>query len=890
MKRTLHTLAILCLAGACKQEQGMKTLYQSEAYTVTTNGVTQGKYEAVAVSAHELSSTYQSPANATFSRHLEFKFSLNGKDNELPFGVNHHEILRPENGQVSLPVRTFGQADAEIPATPENDFLEANTKVTIRVDLSPVLEAFADQGYYEGPDGSQLAKEDFKGLFVAGNLEPLSWDFENLPGYAGAELTDPDQDGIYEVTMTLNVYDESHTTASQWTLQEDVSKYPSYQSGMPLLEAMYNLSLEEMLADVRPDGTFRAGEKWDGVWTRDISYSILLSLALVEPEITMASLRAKTDHGRVIQDTGTGGAWPISSDRMTWALAAWEVYLSTGNDEWLREAYDLLANSANHDLKTVFDEATGLFRGESSFLDWRKQSYPRWMGPIDIYNSLNLGTNAVHYQTYRILGSMARLLGEDDAQWDSVAVGIKEGINTHLWMEDRGYYGQYLYGREYLSLSERSESLGEALCVLFGIAEGDRAQQVMANTPVLTYGVPCIYPQIPGITSYHNNGIWPFVQAYYTWAAAETGNAEAVSHGMGGIFRAAALFLTNKENMVADTGDFEGTEINSSAQLWSVAGNLAMVYRILFGIRMDEQGLTFKPFVPEAYAGTHELKGIKYRGTTIHVTLKGWGNKVASVTGLEGDALTVPANHQGELHVTITLANEIEGTPAMNLVENHFSLPTPDMSTDSEKLMGGGAAGQQWVLVANGADFTTWPTMMGDRYIENSLKVRDAKGYWSFMSEPDDNTNKVARTLEAEQFAGAKSLRSGATGFTGRGFVELTKQQNLVLNVPITISQAGWYALSFRYSNGSGPINTNNQCALRSLYLGDELLGVVVMPQLGFEEWSTWGYSNSIQRYFEPGSYTMQLRFEDHNQNMNFLTNRAYIDHLRVVPLPNVAP
>ena len=42
----------------------------------------------------------------------------------------------------------------------------------------------------------------------------------------------------------------------------------------------------------------------------------------------MISLRRKVDPlGRIVQDTGSGGAWPVSTDRMVWLLAAWEVYI-----------------------------------------------------------------------------------------------------------------------------------------------------------------------------------------------------------------------------------------------------------------------------------------------------------------------------------------------------------------------------------------------------------------------------------------------------------------------------------------------------------------------------------------------------------------------------------
>lgn len=889
MKSLALCVALVWICVGCGSSSNMDTLYHSEAFTITTDKVSQGNFEAVASAGNTMSSTYQSPANVTFPRHLEFKFSLNGKDNELPFGVNHHAVLRPVEGTITLPPVTFGRADGEVPEVPDDDFLEPNTSVVIQADLSPVMEAFDSQGYYEGADGSRLAKEDFKGVFVAGNLEPLSWDFENLPSRSYAELKDEDGDGIFTATLVFNVYNADDFTATTWTASKDVSKYPTYASGSPLLDALYTLSLEEMLSDIRSDGTFRAGAKWDGVWTRDISYSILLALAIIEPEITKNSLRAKTGNGRIIQDTGTGGAWPISSDRMTWALAAWEVYLTTGDQEWLAESYALLSASATQDLATIQDEQTGLMRGESSFLDWRKQSYPRWMGPIDIYNSLNLGTNAVHFQTYQVLAQMARVLGKDNQVWTRVAQQIKEGINTYLWSEEQGYYGQYLYGREFMLLSDKSESLGEALCVIFGIAEDDRAAKVVASTPVTTFGVPCIYPQIPDISPYHNNGIWPFVQAYYTWAAADVGNASAVEHGMAGIIRAAALFLTNKENMVAETGDFEGTEINSDAQLWSVAGQLSLVYRVLFGMRFSKQSLSVSPFVPASYGGIHSLKDVKYRDALLNLTIIGSGNSIVKVEGFEWSGegpLIIPANTEGTFDVTIHLSGKLPASGDIRLVENAFALPTPNPVADNEHLIGGDTTGEEWKLLANGAEIDTWPSMMSNLYNETSLRVQDRAGYWSFMSEPEDNAAAIGKLVEVENFGGVRVDKKGVQGYTGSGFVNLTKEQHTHITIPLTIEEEGYYRLDFRYSNGNGPINTHNACALRTLSLEGEQLGVVVLPQLGFEEWSTWGYSNGIRRAFHAGQYTLSLTFEDQNQNMNFETNQAYVDHMRVVRLP----
>ena len=385
----------------------------------------------------------------------------------------------------------------------------------------------------------------------------------------------------------------------EWQLATDVSNRPKYTSEQPIVDALFNLSLEEATKNIEKDSTFRTGAKWGGVWTRDISYSILLAFAYHQPDVAKISLMKKVKRDRIIQDTGSGGAWPVSSDRTTWALAAWEIYKTTGDKNWLTQAFNIIKNTVEDDYKTIYDAQTGMYSGESSFLDWREQTYPKWMSNMDIYVSQNLGTNVVHYQTHKILAEMATILGEPSQVYTERAEKIKKGINQYLWLSDKGYYAQYLYGRPHLTVSPRFEALGEALAIIFEVADNDKAVSILSKSPLTDFGATCIFPQIPGIPPYHNNAVWPFVQSYWNIAAAKSGNEKALNHGLAAIYRAAALFLTNYENFVAQTGDFMGTEINSDRMLWSMAGNLAMVHRVFMGMSFEADGIRFSPAVPK---------------------------------------------------------------------------------------------------------------------------------------------------------------------------------------------------------------------------------------------------------------------------------------------------
>src|SRR5664279_4482494 len=491
-------------------------VWQSKEFNIYKDSIVQQhQFTARVLSSTELVSNYQSPANAFVSPKISFKFSINGKDNEMPSGRDHHYNDLSSSGFAETPLIVFGKQNIDSSAVPDDAVLAANTKLRIRLDMRGVLAELKEKGYYTTFKGDKIYKEDLKAVYVAGNAAPLIWDFDNLVNHPLLQLKDEDGDGIYETTLTMNVAKEKPSTAPSWQLTKDISAFPQYQSDYPIANAIYKMSLEEMQKAIEPDSTFRTGKEWAGVWTRDISYSIILSMAYLQPKVAKNSLLKKVNKkGRIIQDTGTGGAWPVSTDRMIWAVAAFELYKVTGDRDWLKQAYEIIRNSVDDDFSNIYDSETGLVKGESSFLDWREQTYPKWMQPADIYNSENLGTNAVHYQANMVLSQMAGLLGDPNAasKYKLIAGKIKTGINKYLWQPANGYYGQYLYGRNYSILSPRSEALGEGLTVLFDIADSSRQQQIIGHVPITPFGISCIYPQIPGIPPYHNDTVWPFVQ------------------------------------------------------------------------------------------------------------------------------------------------------------------------------------------------------------------------------------------------------------------------------------------------------------------------------------------------------------------------------------------
>jgi len=117
--------------------------------------------------------------------------------------------------------------------------------------------------------------------------------------------------------------------------------------------------------------------------------------------------------------------------------------------------------------------------------------------------------------------------------------------------------------------------------------------------------------------------------------------------------------------------------------------------------------------------------------------------------------------------------------------------------------------------------------------------------------------------------------------------VEMTLSKNSNVLCKINVAKAGNYLIDLRYSNGSGPWNTDNKCAIRSLTVNDLYAGVLVMPQRGKEEWSDWGYSNSRKVQLKQGENIVKISLEDWNNNMNVDVNTAMVDYMRVISIDN---
>ncbi|MGO1316026.1 MAG: OmpL47-type beta-barrel domain-containing protein [Cellulomonadaceae bacterium] len=440
---------------------------------------------------------------------------------------------------------------------------------------------------------------------------------------------------------------------------------PVLRTGSAMLDSLYALALhEEKLLSVdyvstdnynggaaincSADGVgcYITGKNWSYVWTRDLAYAGDLGLALIDPVRMRNSLDFKLSERRdtetaagtdaqIIQDTGTGGSYPNSTDRTSWAVGATEVlpWLDDAKRaDFAERSLEAIANTIEHDRNVVYNPTTGLYRGETSFLDWRQQTYPFWTAEdvTQIATSESLSTNVTHWVAIDAAANLAQAAGDaaSATRYRTWANSLRTAIQENFWLADQEQFATVLSNALNLAPAERYDALGTALTVLTDIATEEQAAQAIASYPQTPFGPAVIWPQQQeDERSYHNKGIWPFVTAYMLRAAAHVGNDQATASHFDSMVRQSAMFASNYENMNITTGDVD-TVLNSERQTWSVAGTLGMFQDVIFGIEATEAGLAFAPYLPaqvrqQYFPGSDQisLSNVDFRGARVDVVL-----------------------------------------------------------------------------------------------------------------------------------------------------------------------------------------------------------------------------------------------------------------------------
>ncbi len=732
----------------------------------------------------------------------------------------------------------------------------------------------------------------------------------------GDRVVEQQNDKTFTGTMTSDgrIITDYDGVKAERAIDPPDQSMPSLVSWYNIIDKLYYLALMEAKLDINKDGFFVAGEKWNQAWTRDMSYAINLSLPIIYPDVCVKSLETRVFNDAILQDTGTGGSWPISTDRVIWAVAAYETALIKDDPEYYKKVYGIIKKSIDRDLEVAYDAEKGLFKGEQSFLDWREQTYPRWMNPVNIGESYALATNAVHYKALEILSVMSAKLGnkEDSDKYRGLAAKVKDGLNKYMYSEKTGYYSAYLIGGENEYRYDGYETLGESLSILYGISEGKDNNKILNAVKPGNYGMTVVAPQLKNVTPYHNNSVWPFVQGYRAMAAASAGDLKTLEDEFYALVRSGALFMTFKENLVSSTGNKKGTAINSDRQLWSVASYLGFIYKILFGITYTEDGLTFRPAKFASLKNNIILNNYKYKNGFINIEVRGTGSVVDYILfdGAKKDpSFVVPKDIKGYHKVVVTLkmgttlppvtpvynsADEIKvvenlkysvsgrrlslewtssGDKKFRVLENGVEVGTTDKTEFSLNLK------DDICEYAVEEISQTLPSIKGmPVYPELKKNVTFIEAEKSEYKGGKESDKIITRDVSATKAAGSSELNRYAHNQTG--YIDTWGETNGdYLNFKVSIKEGGYYVIDFRYQNG-GPINTGEKCALRELSINGDYKRVVYFPHVG--NWMEWGFSSGYGISLDKGDYIFTLKTGDKSFSQKDKLVGINLDLLRI--------
>ncbi|MBS0374134.1 MAG: Six-hairpin glycosidase-like protein [Proteobacteria bacterium] len=668
---------------------------------------------------------------------------------------------------------------------------------------------------------------------------------------------------------------------------------PWLRSDSALFDAAFALALaeagEDSVTEIRdgafadgrpiPCVCFETGAKWPYVWTRDVSYSTDLALADLDAKRAWTSLlfkvsaaRAGADHGArlVAQDTGSGGSWPISTDRVVWihaARAAVAALPAPAGAAAGRELRRIARATLAQDRAFAFDPRAGLYRGETSFLDWREQTYPAWTRDDTAWigESFSLSTNVLHFLALQDLAALARDAGEPDAAaLADEARALQTRIATRFWRPTEHDYASYLAPD--LEPVASSDLLALALAVTSGVADASRARAALARYSLAAGGPPVIAPQQPEPPIYHNRAVWPFVTAYALAAARELRDPGRMDAYAESLLRGAALSLSNMENFefltqrtAFDDGPRSGPVITSPRQLWSVAGYWSGVVHELLGLRPVPGAVTIAPSIPGAFARRHFAPGdriavgsLTVGGVALEV------NYQLPATWRDGDVLEAGrvASDGTLLRLPASLARDSGGRPrlvevalvarpaagtmsgtvavadphALSAIERArlFAPPPPEIAAATRSADGvelsitGLAPGAGWIVSRDGVtvgsgDAAIFRERPPDRRRMACYRVvqRDPAG--GLVSLPgrerclpgSDHQHLAAG--EALRAAGhsAEDLGAGRKGLRDWGAPSDRLELEFVATAP------GLHRLVLRYLNDAGPVNTGITAAVK---------------------------------------------------------------------------
>ncbi|MGM9813251.1 MAG: hypothetical protein ACI30V_10490 [Muribaculaceae bacterium] len=826
---------LIIVAGSCgRGEMTGDVIASNDVFAVTGDSVVEGRYWAYAPNRSTIVSNYVDTLSLHPSSPIAFRLAFNMRDNEMAPGLFHYIDVDADTVTVTACVPdTLAHYAVH---TARSDW-----HCTLRVDLRQMLSDFSSKGVWVTAKGDSIFSVEFNGVWVIGNVKPLSWDLLPLAQNNRSKLRPSDREGFYE--LDINFAPTEYVRSSQftgWKSDGENKTFAKVQTADVLVDALYNMAVETI---DRAD--------FSSMNQSELSLASLLVLAEAKPELCMQLLRSKVEGGVIRQDLNGRFTFPVVNDRLIWACAAWQVYLATGNQRWLKYAHKVILATLEQIEQVSFCQTMHLVHGCDSYSSPELQ-YPRWMQPKDYYESMRLSTNAIYARCLYVLSLIDEELFLDSEQHYLAYRRVKDSINQTMWNESLGRYCSFLIDEAFARQSNFTCNLTQAACVLFDIADDDRATTLVARTPFYLTGIPTIYPSRHSAPMGNQAA---FVQGLWNLAAAHAENQLALRYGLAALYRWAAF------------NGFSSAAASPQHNLLAACAVAAMSLKITAGITLSPEGIEFNPVVPEGLAGAKTISGIRYRGASFNLTIIGTGSAIKRFE-LDGKPLNTNFLHSdiiGEHNIVITLEDPVQpATQHVNISQPAMCPFTPEVQWDGDSArIVNFNRNLTYSVVINNRSFSgvhkvfSVPVEEENKPLSIIYVVARGGGIVSQASQPREFVSPSALTtypLASFATAGTKLLPA----HLGKQVVEFSADGISEITIPAFAQRAGYYYLDVHYSCGSSSASITPMC---QVWVNTHRQDVLVLPALGANQWRTFGYSNRIKVALLAGKNTIRLQY-----------------------------
>lgn len=402
---------------------------------------------------------------------------------------------------------------------------------------------------------------------------------------------------------------------------------------MELVDKAYEQARVVLLRCTDQRGIKAAEEYYPAVWARDGVISLYGALLLEEPGTIAAARNTLDTLGRYMNDAGhVPNFLPVdredasrvnnSLDSNEWFIIGHELYYRTIRDKaFLEENWSRLERACFWLRCQDFNDCGLLEAHEGA--DWADL----------LANRFNvLFTNVLWWKSLQCMASLAEAMDKDASVYSVRAKEVGDIINMLFFLPEDGcdyrerlghingewynLYGQmqakwwfrpyYLpYVEWRIPGEERFDTLGNMLCILYGLADDKRAKGILDY--VREYGVnrplpvkacyPAILPGNPDWREYylnreyckpysaHNAGIWPFIGGFYVSALAHCGMKHEAQGELELLARANQLSRTSEEWGFNELIHGEsGLPIGAEHQAWSAAMYIVAYKAVVEGV------------------------------------------------------------------------------------------------------------------------------------------------------------------------------------------------------------------------------------------------------------------------------------------------------------------